>query len=964
MLEIGALLFGTAFFGSNVAGTVAGGILGNLAHEQVCKIFGSLRDRLHHPTPENHDLQVALLAALRDGIETTAQKYLKTLPKPEQQQVKTWLQQEVSNLNQLIKEVKAGRWPWASVSDWVVLLKATPSELANMQRRQVNSQLRQLKENLEQSLHLDALPPDFRENFVVEWLPWVNLYLAEAIKTNPRVSQILQVELLLDVQDSVNQLTELFNHPDQFLGAVQHIDFNVAELRSQFQDWAQQLSGRLDVLETNIIQHVDSRVEELIAVIERMNASQPQAVSANVINIAPNLENWCGRAAEINQLGQWLSNPQVDTIGIQGLGGAGKSSLAAYIYRTAQGFAAKFWADVSQQPYFTAFAEQAIMALGNFSRADIAQLNPTQLSNKLLSCLNQQRCLLVIDNLETLLDEKRDYRNPSYGQFFGRWVKQGYTSVLLVTTQEKPYLLQAEPCWLPLSGLEVTDGVQLLLDLGIQGELEQLTAFVQAADGHPLTLWLAAGFLRQYCQSQLSRAGELGLREFNQLADAATGSHRQQREICRAWILQQHFQRLTPELRQFLLNLTVYRQAFNREAAAFMLVEGMVAASPLVTQKTLQELINRSLLLAVANGCYQFQPFVLAYTQQQATDFNLAHSQAVHYWRSIFTSEDSWQTLADLKPYLETFHHYCEQGQYERAYATLDICYKFLDVGGYYAIIVKLYEQLVEAWQVYVEAEAKSNLGMCLTYLGLAYESLCEYKKAISSIENHLLISHEIGNQAVEGNAMRVLGRCYYSLGQYQKAIDYHQKHLAISRELSDRLGESRALGNLGLCYKSLGQYQQALDHQQQCLEISREIKNPALESAALVGLGYYYESIGQYQQAINYSQQSLEISCQIGNRAWEGRALGNMGSCYNSLEQYQQAMDYSQQSLMIARETGNRGEEGRALYNIGLCCESLGQRQEAIAFLYQAYQIFQSIGTEHHAAQARSDLIRLGESL
>jgi tetratricopeptide (TPR) repeat protein len=735
-----------------------------------------------------------------------------------------------------------------------------------------------------------------------------------------------------------------------------------------------------------------------------MNASQPQAVSANVITVAPNLENWCGRAAEINQLGQWLSNPQVDTIGIQGLGGAGKSSLAAYIYRTAEGFAAKFWADVSQQPDFTAFAEQAIMALGNFSRADIARLDPTQLSNILLSCLNQQRCLLVIDNLETLLDEARQYRNPAYEQFFGRWVQQGYTSVLLVTTQEKPVLLQAEPCWLLLSGLEITDGVQLLLDLGIQGELEQLTAFVRAADGHPLTLWLAAGFLRQYCQSQLSRAGELGLREFNQLADAAIGSHRQQRDIRRAWILQQHFQRLTPELRQFLLNLTVYRQAFNREAAAFMLVEGMVAANALVTQQTLQELINRSLLLAVANDCYQFQPFVLAYAQQQAADFNLAHSQAIYYWYSISTPESNWQTLTDLKPYLETFHHYCQQQEYERAYSTLNICYKFLHLRGYYAVIVELYEQLVEAWQICVQPAAKSNLGWSLTRLGLAYKSLGQYKKAIGFLEKHLSIAREISHRAGEGGALgnlgscyyslgqyaqamdyyqqhlaiarkigdrgdegrdlSGLGNCYYSLGQYQQAIDYQQQYLAIAREIGDRGGEGTALGNLGNCYYSLGQYQQAMDYQQQYLAIAREIGDRGGEGHALGNLGGCYYSLGQYQQAMDYHQQYLAIAREIGDRGGEGRALNGLGNCYYSLGQYQQAMDYYQQYLAIAREIGDRFGEGNALRNLGLCYEQLGQRQEAIAFFYQAYQTFQSIGTEHYAAQVRSDLIRLGESL
>jgi hypothetical protein len=223
------------------------------------------------------------------------------------------------------------------------------------------------------------------------------------------------------------------------------------------------------------------------------------------------------------------------------------------------------------------------------------QGNVTLLINDLLKCLNQQRCLLVVDNLETLLNSERQWLNAAYEQFFSRWVQQGSTSTLLVTTQEKPVLFQPQRCWYDLAGMKISEGAELLQQLGIQGTVTELSDFACAVDGHPLTLRLAAGFLREYCDSQLSRAKELG-KQFKQVAAEAEGLHRDKRDACLSWILQQHFERLTEIQRGFLFNLSVYRQPFDYQAAARMLpADGEVAA--MTIQKLLQELFNRSLLL-------------------------------------------------------------------------------------------------------------------------------------------------------------------------------------------------------------------------------------------------------------------------------------------------------------------------------------------------------------------------------
>ncbi|MGB3517256.1 MAG: tetratricopeptide repeat protein, partial [Elainellaceae cyanobacterium] len=775
-------------------------VLGNRTDAGVCRAVVGLWKQVRKPTPENHDLQRALLEALRDGLETTARKGLKSLARAEAQQVERWLKQQVKAINQEIQLVRRGHGSqMGGDEDWGALLRATPEELAGMGQRQVNSQLRQLKAGLEQQLQLATLPAQFRDDFEAEWLAWVNLYLAESIKTNPRVAEVLQVNLLLDVQSGVQQLTEALSNPQRFLGAVQLIDFNIQELRGELEGWQQSLTGHLEALKDQVGEGFSSnqqRFDEVMELLLRMQGAGPQRVSTNVITVPPNLEHWLGRESEMGQLLAWVADSATDTIGIQGLGGVGKSALAARLYHETQNWEATFWADVSQQPNFEAFAEQVLVGMGDYSRGQVATLDPTQFVNLLLGCLNRRRCLLVVDNLESLLDGERGWVEPGYAQFFERWVQQGKTSVLVMTTQDKPMVFQGEPHWLMVQGMAAESGGQLLQALGIQGELSDLETFAAAVDGHPLTLYLVAGFLREYCGGLLSGAAELGLAEFNQLADAAVGSHRSQREVRRAWVLQQHLDRLTPDLRQFLLRLSVYRQAFDRQAAAFMLGQDSQPADALATQIALQELVNRSLVMSTEERQYQILPFITAYLAQQQDDLQDAHGQAVFYYESIAAILQSWTSLSDLSAHLEVFYHRCEQKQYDLAYDVLQSCLTFLDLRGYSTLLVELYGQLLDGHQRlgYASSLSSSQHLWALLSLGNAHHALSQYAKAIEYYEQNLAIAREIGDRRGEGNALGGLGNAYDGLSQYAKAIEYHEQRLAIAREVGDCSEEGRAL--------------------------------------------------------------------------------------------------------------------------------------------------------------------------
>ncbi|MGB3691813.1 MAG: hypothetical protein WA999_03725, partial [Spirulinaceae cyanobacterium] len=145
---------------------------------------------------------------------------------------------------------------------------------------------------------------------------------------------------------------------------------------------------------------------------------------------------------------------------------------------------------------------------------------------------------MVLDNLESLLNELGGWRNPDYGQFFQEWQTRGNNSIILVTTREKPPVWQEFVTWLPtLKGFSTEEGTKFLTTEGIVGSPEAKANLVQCLDGHPLSLRLAASFLRSYYQGKISQAGKLQL---TTLGEEATGIHRGKEDVQLFWLLQQH----------------------------------------------------------------------------------------------------------------------------------------------------------------------------------------------------------------------------------------------------------------------------------------------------------------------------------------------------------------------------------------------------------------------------------------
>ncbi|WP_292802683.1 tetratricopeptide repeat protein [Nostoc sp. NMS7] len=666
------------------------------------------------------------------------------------------------------------------------------------------------------------------------------------------------------------------------------------------------------------------------------------------------LAYWQGRKTEIAQIQQWLTNKNTFLIGIEGIGGTGKSMLATKIYDEIEGFPKRFWADVSNGAGFSDLARQVLSEFG-FPVPE----QEAQLVEALVGCLRSGQFLLIIDNLESLLQPDRQWGSLFYGDFFQAWVEHGGNSKIIVTSRERPELKGFE--WLTLKGLQVNEGVALLTVLGIRGDLTQ---FVELVDGHPLLLRLVADLLKaEYSQDpDLSRLADLGLGNLRQfLTDSqVVGVHRRE-NVGMVLVLDASFNRLNELQKALLLNISVYRGAVDSAAAVAMLP----GSSAPEIEKELRNLVKRSLLVDKFNGKqrFDFQPVILEYVRYQAGDQSEAHQKAIDYYRSI-AKQPPWKTKDDVKEYLEIFDHFYQLQDYNSAFDTIWICDDFLTLRGYYADKVELYGQLVSKWEEIGARENWNYQAAALTSLGNAYHSLGQYQRAIEFLQQSLEIKREIGDRNGEGKSLNNLGNAYDSLGQYQRAIEFFEQSLGISRQIGDRNNEGNSLNNFGNAYNSLGQYQRAIEFHQQSLEISREIGDRNGEGNSLNNLGNAYNSLGQYQRGIEFHQQSLEISREIGDRNGEGSSLNNLGNAYDSLGQYQRAIEFFEQSLGISRQIGDRNNEGNSLNNFGNAYNSLGQYQRAIEFHQQSLEISREIGDRNGEGNSLGNLGNAYDSL
>jgi len=156
-----------------------------------------------------------------------------------------------------------------------------------------------------------------------------------------------------------------------------------------------------------------------------------------------------------------------------------------------------------------------------------------------------------------------------------------------------------------------------------------------------------------------------------------------------------------------------------------------------------------------------------------------AHGLAAAYFAKKPKPEQPWQTLEDVRDFLELFHHRFAVGDYDGAFAAVRLCDECLELRGFYSTQVELYEQLATVWQVQ-NTQNNLNCFTVLTCLGNTFYFLGEFKKALSFHQDALRVAKEIGDSQKEAVSFGNLCNDHNSLGEYKKAISFGKEAVNI----------------------------------------------------------------------------------------------------------------------------------------------------------------------------------------
>ena len=320
---------------------------------------------------------------------------------------------------------------------------------------------------------------------------------------------------------------------------------------------------------------------------------------------APSIEHFYGRIEELELLTRWVLIDTCRVIAVLGSGGLGKTTLATQLAEQVKGsFEYIFWRSVQNAP---AIEEVLTACLRFFAGPHFHEIPDTfnaQLT-LLIEYFRAHRCLVILDNLESVLQKERIVGNyqpgyEAYGQLLQRVGTVHHQSCLLITSREKPReiaLLQGNSSSvraLQVAGMSHTEGRAFLQEHMLFGSDTVQNRLIDLYSGNPLALKLTSEPIREVFGGDIAR--------FLQEERAVFGDIQA--------LLAQQFERLSS-----LERAVLYWLAIEREPV--MLEELQARMGRVVHKEALLEVLaslrRRSMIEIQGTTYFTLQPVIIEY---------------------------------------------------------------------------------------------------------------------------------------------------------------------------------------------------------------------------------------------------------------------------------------------------------------------------------------------------------------
>ncbi len=636
--------------------------------------------------------------------------------------------------------------------------------------------------------------------------------------------------------------------------------------------------------------------------------SNPPPIPFQVIADVP---YFVGRSVELEELKHALLNEKRTAIcGIRGMGGVGKTTLAAHLaYQLREKFPdGVLWAHLS--------ASDPLSILGTFAEAygrDVSQYKDlASRSSVVRNILAEKRALIILDNAENSA-QVRALLPPSTDS----------NAVLITTRHDLSVLDGRKQIALEPFDAASDDAIQLFNHyLGQDFVHLHRAAFLEIANllGYlPLALTITAGRLagNSTISGKSIRNGHI----VTTLLDDLQKSHIRLDALTRDDMgvrasFEVSYVGLSSAQQNLFATLGIFSgEDFGADVVAYL--------NDITLNRAEKELFFlQKLCLVQKNHAdrWHLHPLLRDYAREKLEAMNRT-IQVVEktLWMYRQVAQKEWTFVRSLDSEIPNVCFALEQASQRKLYQplleTVRAIYPILSAGAWFSLGSIVLQRAREAAQALRDHKADIYFlkGLSLMQIGLG-----DHKRARENLLLALQLAQSTLHEEDVADVLSALGKLEHDTGHRKQAGIYFEESLALARRLNDPRFLSRNLNNLAFNSLAEARYAEAKKMFLEALELSRAQNNNEAIHRILMNLGELSWQLEDWKRAEAYWREALSLARGGKYRAATVALLANLAKVYDRRNEWTEAEHSCKEAIKLALEINSPRVESIARSELG----------------------------------------------